>query len=156
MTERRHVKYERLNEAVEDARRLARGCEQAGGWSLEQNLDHLNKAMLIAIDGIDFGLPSLVRPIMRWMFMGRMERLGSDAVKFRAKAPPPLQPSESLDLETLLVEFERLAALIEAPDTVLQPIHPVFGKVNRAQWLIMQRWHAAHHLSYLVPISSEM
>ena len=148
---RRHLNFRHMTEAVADAKKLSTGYEQTGGWDLRQNLSHLNKSLRMATEGIDLGLPKLIRPIMRWMFLGRMERLGSDAIRIKATAPPQLQPDDELDLQIQLSEFERLAELIELPDTVLVDTHPVFGKLNRSQWQTMQRWHASHHLSFLVP-----
>lgn len=148
---RRHVNFRHMTEAVADAKRLSIGYEQTADWNLQQNLSHLNKSLRMATDGIDWGLPKLIRPIMRWMFLGRMERMGSSAIRMKATAPPQLQPDDGLDLKTQLSEFERLAELIESPDTVLVDTHPVFGKINRSQWQTMQRWHASHHLSFLVP-----
>ncbi|MCA9262279.1 MAG: DUF1569 domain-containing protein [Planctomycetales bacterium] len=149
--ERRHLRYAHLHEAVADAKQLSLGYTPTGGWDLAQNLSHLNKSMRMAIEGMAWGLPKFIRPLMRWWFLGRMERLGSQAIKMKAKAPPELQPDHELDLDEQLAEFERLAELLESPDTPFVDCHPVFGKMTRAQWMIMQRWHAAHHLSFLVP-----
>lgn len=150
---RRHLVFQHLDEAIADARHLSQGYEQTGGWNLEQNLSHLNKSMRMAMEGLDWGLPKLIRPVMRWVFLGRMKRLGSRAIKVKATAPPQLQPDEELNLQTQLTEFERLANMMESPETELIALNPVFGKLDRSQWQTMQRWHAAHHLSFLVPTS---
>lgn len=151
---RRNLNFKHLNDAVADTRQLAAGYHQTGRWNLEQNLNHLNKAMRIAIEGLNWQLPAVIRPVMRWMFLSRMVRLGSNAIRIKATAPPALQPDEQLNREGQLNEFERLATLIESPETRLMESHPVFGRLDRHQWQIVQRWHAAHHLSFLVPDAS--
>lgn len=152
--ERRKIRYSHLSEAVEDVRNLAgQGYERAGSWSLEQNLNHLNKSLGLAFEPVDWGLPRLIRPLLRWLLLGRMERLGSRAIRRAVNAPDWLQPDSTLELERQIAEFERLTRLIEASDARLSPIHPVFGRVSTAQWQIVSRWHCAHHLSHLVPRS---
>ena len=150
--ERRSVRYSHLDEAVDDVRQLAsRGYDRAGTWSLEQNLNHLNKTMRLAFEPVEWRLPRLIRPILRWLLLGRMERRGSRALPRSAKAPLWLQPDEGLALAPQITEFERLTGLIESPDAELTSHHPVFGRLNRRQWQIVQRWHCAHHLSHLRP-----
>ena len=153
--ERRSIRFAHLNEAVADARRLASGpYEWAGNWSLEQNLSHLNKGLQMAFEPTEFGIPFIVRPALRWMFLNRMERLGSEAIRFRGTAPPALQPQENLVLDSLLADFERLCGQVEAINAVFVPRHPVFGRFNTEQWRVMQRWHCAHHLSHLIPAAN--
>lgn len=148
--ERRPLRFEHLDEALAEIRKLAGiGYDRAGNWSLEQNVDHLNKTMRMAIEGTSFKFPALIRPILKWLFYGKMKR--GERIKTRATAPAPLQPDDDLRLESLIDEFEKLAAQIESPDTELVDLHPVFGKFSREEWQIMQRWHAAHHLSFLIP-----
>lgn len=150
--ERRKVRYSHLSEAVEDVRLLAeRGYDRAGKWSLEQNLNHLNKSLRLALEPVDWGLPRLLRPLLRWLLLGRMERMGSRAIGRAARAPAWLQPDDSLQLASQLAEFERLIERIESSDAELSPNHPVFGRVNTKQWQIVSRWHCAHHLSHLIP-----
>lgn len=152
--ERRRIRYSHLSEALEDVRTLAgRGYERAGKWSLEQNLNHLNKSLNLAFEPVDWKLPRLIRPLLRWLLLGRMDRLGSRAFRGTANAPDWLQPDDALELASQLAEFERLTERIESIDAELSPNHPVFGRVNTKQWQIVSRWHCAHHLSHLIPRS---
>lgn len=151
MVERRTVRYTHLSEAVEDVERLSeQGYERAGTWSLEQNLDHLNKTMTMAIEGTTFKMPFFLRPLLRLLIWPKMKR--GDVIRFRASAPPFLTPDDGPNLDAAIEEFQRLTAEIES-DRPLTDFHPVFGKFNREDWVLMQRWHTAHHLSFLVPTS---
>lgn len=148
--ERRPLHFENLSEAVAEIRRLADGgYDRAGNWNLEQIVGHLNKTMWLAVEEAPFRLPAIIRPVLKWIVFGRMKR-GIPLKKFRAPAPAPLQPDDNQRLENLIEEFERLATLIESPDAELLDRHPVFGKFSREDWQINHRWHAAHHLSFLI------
>lgn len=148
--ERRVLRFHHMNDAVADARRLAEyGYDRVGNWSLEQNLDHLNRSLRMAQEPIDFKLPWFVRPLLKWLVFPKMRK--GAVIRMRASAPKPLQPAEDLNLAEQLQEFERMAGIIESPDSTLLEQHPVFGKLTREEWQIMQRWHASHHLSFLLP-----
>lgn len=153
MPERRPLTFATLSDAVADARRLSEsGYERAGNWNLAQVLDHLNKTLAMAVSPYPRPVPALFRPLLRWLIYRRMKR--GDVIRFRASAPSSLQPDEQLDELQVLAEFERLCALLENDTTQLVPLHPFFGAFTTEDWRIMQRWHAAHHLSFLVPPTS--
>ena len=147
---RRRLKLNGLQEAIAEVERLdAGGYRQAGSWGLAGNLSHLNKSLNLCFEPFPFITPAPIRPIMRAVMVPLMKR----CVQFPAgfKAPPPLQPAEDLELAAEIAEFKRLVGAVLNPDSQLQPNHPLLGKFNREQWIIMQTWHAAHHLSFLVP-----
>jgi hypothetical protein len=148
--ERRTLRFKDLNEAIAEIHRLKDGgYEQAGRWSLGENLDHLNRTMQMAIDGPPFKLPAPLRPILRWLLLPKMKR--GDIIRFKAKAPPALQPANDLQIDEGVRQFESLAAQIMDSNTQLSPVHPVFGRISADDWRAMLTWHAAHHLSFLVP-----
>ena len=74
-------------------------------------------------------------------------------IKMRAKAPAPVIPksTEELDEQACAERFYELANRLLAPDAKFDHPHPMMGKLNREQWLAMQSWHCAHHLSFAVP-----
>lgn len=149
MPERRPIRYAHLSEAVADVERLQQGgYERAGSWSLEQNLDHLNKTMTMAIEGTSFKMPFFIRPVLKLLLLPRMRR--GDVIRFKASAPPALAPEDSPNLEQSIEEFRRLTGEIES-DRPLVDTHPLFGKLTREDWVLMQRWHTEHHLSFLIP-----
>lgn len=148
--DRRPLTFADLTEAVSDARGLQEtGYERAGNWSLAEVVDHLNKSLMMALEPPGFKAPAIVRPLLKWLIFGKMKR--GDVITFRAKAPAAMQPDADLDVDATLAEFERLAEVVESGDKELLPTHPIFGAFSREEWLTMQRWHAAHHLSFLVP-----
>lgn len=148
--QRRHLRFAHLDEAVQEISRLqACGYDRAGNWSLEQIVDHLNRAMRMAVDGPPFMLPAPLRPLLKWLFFGRMQR--GEMLKLRGRAPASMQPTADSDFDAGKAEFASLAAVIESDETPLAPVHPVFGRFRRDEWRVMQRWHAAHHLGFLTP-----
>ena len=147
---RRKLRFHSLRDATTDAQQLRRlGYQRAGNWTLAQNLDHLNRSMQMAVDGSPFFMPALVRPILRMIFMPVMRR--GIQIGMRASAPKPLRPAESPDEQATADRFERLVDQLLDPTVELVSMHPLLGKFTREQWLVMQTWHAAHHLSFLVP-----
>lgn len=157
--QRRVIAYQHLHDAVADARDLRSGYWKAGQWSLSQILDHLIKTMRISFDGIDWGLPRLARPIVRLLYVKKVRTGRSDAIGLRAAAPPALQPPPAADVDAdvdeKLIAFAELAEKIESPDAVFIDSHPVFGRLAPDDWRWVQRWHCAHHLSYLSPREDE-
>ena len=153
MAERRlDLRFADLSDAKADVRALReQGYELTGNWSLAQILDHLNKALAMTFDGADFGPPAVVRPIIR-MIMMPMVRRGAP-IKMRAKAPGPVKPKsvDQLDEDECAQRFYELADRLLAADAQFVHPHPMMGKLNRQQWLDMQTWHCAHHLSFAVP-----
>ncbi len=149
-TRRRKLKFDDLADAASEVKRLSQAAyERAGTWSLQQVLQHLNKTMDMSIDGYPFLLPALARPVVKLIALPLMRR----GVQFPsgAKAPSGLLPSDDADLETEVARFCKLVRIIADPSTKLHPQHPLVGKINHEQWNVMQRWHAAHHLSFIVP-----
>lgn len=62
-----------------------------------------------------------------------------------ATAPPPQYPSLEASVAHLLQQIQRFDDyLLEHPD--LQPMHPVLGPLNRAEWTAFHARHARHHL----------
>ncbi|WP_037250293.1 DUF1569 domain-containing protein, partial [Rhodopirellula europaea] len=47
--------------------------------------------------------------------------------------------------------FYSLADTLMDPSTPFVSHYPMLGRLTREQWLLMQQWHAAHHLSFAVP-----
>ncbi|GAA5505598.1 DUF1569 domain-containing protein [Novipirellula caenicola] len=147
---RMDLRYPDLDAACADIARLREGgYELVGTWSLAQILDHLNMSMQMTIDGAEFAFPALLRPVMKLMFMPTM-RKGKPS-KLRGKAPKQLQPACDLDEDACANRFYALAETLMDPSTPFVTHYPMLGRLNREQWLLMQQWHAAHHLSFVVP-----
>ena len=148
--QRRHLRFSHLDQARQEILRLDQGgYDRVGNWELPQIVDHLIRTMRMATDEPPFMFPAPVRMLARWMFLGKIRR--GDMLKVRGRAPVALRPAADSDLEVSLAEFASLAARIESADAPLQAVHPVFGRFTREDWQLMQRWHAAHHLGFLLP-----
>ena len=148
--ERRPLQFANMLQAADDAERLqATGYDRAGNWSLGEVLSHLNKTVNMAFEPVSFGVPGLLKPVLKWFVFGKMQR--GDVIKFRATAPKSVQPDDDTDVARELATFRDLCERIEDGKTALLPKHPLFGAFSRDEWLTMQRWHAAHHLSFLIP-----
>ncbi|TWU15195.1 DUF1569 domain-containing protein [Allorhodopirellula heiligendammensis] len=150
---RMDLRYPDLGAACADVAQLRQGgYELVGTWSLAQILDHLNMSMQMTTDGAPFTFPALMRPVMKLMFMPTM-RKGKPS-KLRGKAPQQLQPALALDEDVCVNRFYKLAESLMDPSTPFVSHYPMLGRLNREQWLLLQQWHAAHHLSFVVPIAS--
>ncbi|MCS7471733.1 DUF1569 domain-containing protein [Stieleria sp. ICT_E10.1] len=144
------LRYPDLAAACEDILHLREGgYELVGNWNLAQILDHLNTSMQMTISGAEFTFPALLRPVMKLMFMPTM-RKGKPS-KLRGKAPLQLQPALDLDEDACANRFYALAETLMDPSTQFVTHYPMLGRLNREQWLLLQQWHAAHHLSFVVP-----
>ncbi|EMB16534.1 DUF1569 domain-containing protein [Rhodopirellula europaea] len=142
--------FKNLNEACDEVRHLREyGYQLAGTWSLAQILDHLNRSMQMTVDGADFTFPAILRPIFRLLMMPTL-RKGKPS-KLRGKAPQPLIPDPHADEETVAKRFYELAERLMHPDTEFAASYPMLGRLSREEWLLLQRWHIAHHLSFVVP-----
>tara|TARA_R110002073_G_scaffold80260_5_gene193434 strand:- start:2723 stop:3268 length:546 start_codon:yes stop_codon:yes gene_type:complete len=142
--------FPNLNAACEDVRHLRQvGNELTGQWSLAQILDHLNLSLQMTLTGAEFTFPVLLRPLFRVMF-SRTLRVGKPS-KLRGKAPKEIQPSADLDEDSCANRFYELCDTLMQPDTKFVDTYPMLGRLNRQQWLRLQQWHCAHHLSFAVP-----
>lgn len=143
-----------LRAACDDVRHLREsGYELTGQWTLSQILDHLNLSLQMTLTGADFSFPFFLRPVFRLMFASTL-RAGKPS-KLRGKAPKEIQPSANPDEDESAARFYELCDTLMKRDTVFVPTYPMLGRLNREQWLLMQQWHCAHHLSFAVPIESK-
>ena len=147
---RRDLVFPQLSDASSDVRQLRSvGYELVGNWSLAQILEHLSKSLEMAIVRPDFKMNFLIRPIFKMMLLPMMRR--GKPMGMTVKVPPTLAPSDNLDEAAAAEKFHAMIANLSDPNTEFQPFNPLMGKLTRDQWLVMQRWHCAHHLSYAVP-----
>ena len=151
MTERRmDLFFPDLAAAARDVQHAREaGYQLTGNWNLAQILDHLNRTMRMTFEGAPFKYPAPLRLICRLALMPMIR--GGKPTKVRGKAPAALTPPDEADESDNAEEFYRLVNKLTDPTTPFVALHPVFGKFTREQWLLMQKWHAAHHLSFVVP-----
>lgn len=146
--ELRKLVFDDLNEAVAEARSLFQsGYIRRGNWSLGQICQHLRLVQDPAIEGYPRWLSifAVFRPIMRWMFMGRILR--GDSPTGVPTASMFVPPGE-VDDESELKLFEESVARLLDHQGAFHP-HPGFGRLDRNQLLAVHAAHAAHHLRHL-------
>ena len=151
---RRPLRFESLSDSVAEIRRLQEcGYERVGNWTLGQACQHLTKTMRMSIEGSDFRLPRLLRPIARWVLFGSVMK--GIPTKLPLKTPPSFVPDQASDDDAEIEAYVSWVGNVMADGSTLQPDHPVFGRITAEQWRRFHAWHAAHHLSYLIPAESE-
>ena len=155
MSSCRHLQFETLAEAVEEARRLHKnGYVAEGNWSLAEMLDHLTGAMRASREGFD---PSVkpVHPLVRFL-LSRLTWWWWIQVRSRlprnVPAPPAMAPAADLDEAEALTAFEREVEAVSDWDGPWSR-HPFFGVLSESDWRRFHRIHAAHHLACLTPES---
>lgn len=147
---RRNVRYESLDEFLQEAERLSQtDVRTLGNWSRAQIYGHLARTMDGSIDGLGFLLPAPVRFLMS-LLMKRKFLYGALPAGF--KSGPEFVPEEtSLD--------EELAALRKAIDRQHEEpgrvLHPAFGNIGKDGWNDFHLRHAELHMSFLVEAAAE-
>jgi hypothetical protein len=156
MPTRRQLRFDSLDAAVRDAEHLlAVGYEPAGKWDLAQVCGHLTEWMRFPMDG--FPRPPL--PI-RMLFavlrplIGRKELLRAiekNEMRSSGTAPETV-PAPGGDPAAAVARLRETVERMTAYGGELRP-SPFFGPLTRDEWFGLNRVHAAHHLSFLVPKS---
>ena len=153
MSERRlNLRYETIGDAGRDVRSaMEHGYDLVGQWSLAQILEHLTLTMNMCFEKPDFKFNIFVRTVSRLLFPSIIRK--GRPVSIKASAPPSLAPADDINLDDAAKRFHEMIARLEDESAEFQPQHPLLGKLDREAWLVMQRWHNAHHLSFMVPRS---
>lgn len=144
----RNLCFRHFSEAKEEIMKLkGKKIKTSGNWSWYQILCHLADGLEFMMNG---GSPKFIFPAFLQMTAGR---LIWKLILFRGRMvqglPNPIKkiPEADGNAET---EFERLISLIEefeSCEKIFCP-HPVFGKLTKEEWSILQAFHFANHLSY--------
>lgn len=146
---RRTVRFESLQEVLQDAERLAAGeVRSLGNWSFGQILDHLAKTMEMTIDGFDFKAPWLIRIVAKLFMKKRfLTKTMPAGFQFR-KGMQGLLPDEISIADGL----DRLRRAVERLETeTRRATSPIFGKTTVEESNQLQLRHAELHLSFVLP-----
>jgi hypothetical protein len=139
-----------LRDTIADVEMLHKhGWQRAGNWSLGQILDHLNITLRFSFGEIPFLLPMPLRTITTLFFWPTIER--GRPIRMRGIAPKKIQPRSEPDEAQMVREFVELVERHFDESVVIAPIHPIFGKLKREDWLKVHKWHVTHHLSFMLP-----
>ena len=148
---RMDLKFNSLGETAIEVRHLHEvGWERAGNWSLAQMLEHLNVTLRMTLSEIPFFLPAPIRPLVKLAFMPTVRK--GLPIRLRGIAPKSLQPGPSPGEREMVDQYCTLVDLLLGAETQYAPIHPVFGRVTRSEWLEIHTWHATHHLSFMFAV----
>ena len=152
MSELRHLQFENLGAAVDDARQLlASGYTRHGNWSLGQICRHLTLVQDPSIDGYPawMSLFAPLRPVMRRTLMKKI--LSGDSpigIRTAPRFAPPDDVADRREVEALRQSVERFLDF----DEPFYP-HPAFGRMDAKTFEAVHTAHAAHHLRFLSPAS---
>lgn len=153
--DRRRLRFERFEEALDDARRLAESeqcgtLRATGNWSLGQALHHEAYWANAPFDGY----PAMKRPpwFLRPLFSLSKDSFLDKALPAGMRIPgsdmgtygvEPMQSTQAL--ADLQAAFARLAAQVP-----MRP-NPIFGKMSHEEWIKLHLRHAELHQSFFHP-----
>lgn len=147
---RRPVRYESLDELLQDAETLTAGeVETVGNWSQGQILQHLAATMNCSIDGFPSQLPRAVRWLVRLLFKRRfLSRTLPSGFRIPKAFSAALQPPE-VNAEAGLASLRNAVSRLRGEDA--RAPHPALGELTNAEWDRLHCRHAELHMSFVVP-----
>lgn len=153
--ERRKLRFDHLEEAVQDAENLLQqGYEQAGNWDLSQCCHHLAVLMEYPIDGfpaMPFPLNIVGRVLKHTFARGMLQKVLDSGVWPEGTPTDKRTVPNSGGNDAEAVEHLRQATTQLINHTGPFQPSPLFGDLDKETLLKLHRIHTAHHLSFLVP-----
>jgi len=150
MSQRRALKFSNVNELIEDVQRLRRGYTQLGKWTLPQICFHVRFPLDASLKEPESTEPTEEQK----KYQGFLELvIASGWPEKELDAPPPMRPGEHLGEEEIDAFLDSLGKL-----NVYLPAYVdafIFGPVEEEKFRKFILAHAAHHLSFLVPMKVE-
>jgi hypothetical protein len=145
---RRTLHFADLDEIMPDVDRLLDGHTTFGNWSLAQICRHLATVLCLAVD-----LPATPPHDASRRVGDEQKRqfFESGVVPEGIPTSPRLVPGEALDDREKAEGLRRAFAHYKASPGPVVP-HVLFGSLTRSEWDRFHCIHAAHHLSFAVPI----
>ena len=149
----RNLAFDDLPGAVNEAKLLlASGYVQHGNWSLGQVCRHLRLVQDPSIDGYPWWMSIFapLRPVMRTVLMRRVLRGDSPrGIPTASIFKPPQDLDDAAEVQAFAESVERFLS----HQGKWYP-HPGFGRLDRDQLEQVHTAHAAHHLRFLGPRTS--
>jgi len=146
---RRTVRYETIDDFLQDAEGLANGeVRQLGNWSLGQIFKHMAMSLDSSIDGAGFMLPAPARWLMS-LLMKKKFLTKSISAGFKTTATFTPDPTST---EEGLAALRKAIARQEHESK--RAMHPGFGNLTREEHTLFHLRHAEMHMSFIVPDGS--
>jgi hypothetical protein len=145
--ERRCLVFESIEAIMPDVDRLIAGHVTVGRWTLGAICDHLART-------IDLTLNTAATDVPATREQAIYRRLFFRAAVFPEGQTIPLEsqePATDADVRTSAEELRGAVARLALHDGGFAT-HPMLGAMTREQWLLFHARHAAHHLSFAVPV----
>lgn len=150
--DRRALRFERIDDALEEAERLLRAEREGrlrpgGNWTLGQALGHLATWANFALDGYppEIRPPWPVRAVLR-LVRGRIIEGGMTPGMRLRGVPGGTVGTEVMSVDDGMVRFR--AAFERLGSTAPTIVNPVFGRLTHAQWIALNLRHAELHLGF--------
>ena len=149
---RRH--FDNFDQLLAEVHALnARPTRQLGNWSLGQICQHLGIAMHECVEGDKiFTAPLWLRIVGPWVRPRILKRglpRGFQIPRGGERLIPP-----PVAFEDGLAKLQGGLAALKSSQR--RAAHPVFGRMNLAEWDQFHLRHAELHLSFIVPVESEV
>jgi hypothetical protein len=148
---RRTLRFTHLDEILADAQKLAgAGIQANGNWTASQVIGHVALAIHNSVHGFPFTAPLPFRIIGRLVRGIPLNKGLPSGIKIPGKAFDAVVPPADQPIDQAINKLT--AAIDSAKAQQMKAPHPVFGKLNQAQWIKFHCRHAELHFSFLAPI----
>jgi hypothetical protein len=147
MPEKRRLAFNDIEAIMPDVDRLIAGHVTVGRWTLGEICDHLAKTIILSLE-----FPSTNASATREQAVYR--RLFFRAREFPEGQTPPLAvqlPTPDADLIESAASLLNALARFEVHEATF-PAPPMLGPLTRDEWFLFHTRHAAHHLSFAIPM----
>jgi len=145
---RREIKYQSLQEAFDNAERLAAAdAPTTGNWSKGQIYEHLAAVLDMGIDGFEKKAPFIMRLLAKYMIKPMVFRSGMTPGyqlpqwASKAIAPDDIKTAEALE------HLRRSTERFQSAENLHS--HPFFGAMEKEEWTTLMLHHAELHMSFI-------
>ncbi len=148
---RRELKFECLDDAIEECERLIQnGYTKSGKWSLAQICCHLRLTIESNMNGYPLWMTLLgypLRPVLRSFVLPKLlDGNSPNGIKTARMFIPPDDLNDAYEVDRFKTCVSRFGASSDSMHA-----HPGFGNMTNRQFDLFHASHAAHHLSFLHP-----
>jgi len=148
--EHRKLRFESLDQAIDEIERLAGGSVRTtGSFSFGQILEHLARTLEIVTGTRQPPKASLPMKVLSRLVKPMVLKKATTGFKLPSNAQSVLWPSEDVSVEDGLNHLRSAFAQFRSTDPL--PPHVFFGKMTRPQHEQLQCRHFEGHLGFVHP-----